>query len=115
MLEDALKIKFDKGVAEAECDDNVTNILGIVHGGFITALLDTAMGSLIEKKAVTVNLNVEFIEPAFKGMIRAEGRVVRYGNDLVFTEGAVYQDNRLVARGSAIYFLLKEGQLRQDR
>jgi len=115
MLEDTLKIKFNKGIAEAECDDNVTNILGIVHGGFITALLDTAMGSLIEKEAVTVNLNVEFIEPAFKGRLRAEGKVVRYGNDLVFTEGEVYQDNRLVARGSAIYFLLKEGQLKHNR
>jgi len=39
MLEDTLKIKFDKGIAEAECDDNVTNILGIVHGGFITGFL----------------------------------------------------------------------------
>ncbi|MFP3224302.1 MAG: PaaI family thioesterase [Nitrososphaeria archaeon] len=114
MLEDTLKIKFDKGIAETECDDSVTNVLGIVHGGFIAALLDTAMGSLLGKKAVTVNLNVEFIEPAFKGKLRAEGKVVRYGNDLVFTEGKVYQQNRLVARGSAIYFLLKEGQLIQE-
>ncbi len=48
MLEDALNIKFVKGLAEAHCDEKVTNALGIVHGGFITTLLDTAMGSLIE-------------------------------------------------------------------
>ncbi|MDP8023746.1 MAG: PaaI family thioesterase [Nitrososphaeria archaeon] len=106
MLEETLNIKVEKGIAEAQCNDKVTNILGIVHGGFIVTLLDTAMGSLIENKAVTVSISVEFLEPAFKGKLRAEGKVVRRGNDLIFTEGRVYQDKRLIAKGSAIYFIL---------
>ncbi len=113
MLEDTLNIKFEKGLAEAQCDERVTNALGIVHGGFIVTLLDTAMGSLLESRAVTVSIEVEFLAPAFKGKLMAEGTVVRRGNDLIFTEGRVYQDKRLVAKGSAIYFILRDDHLKQ--
>ncbi len=112
MLEDFLKIKFKNGIAEAYCDERVTNAVGIVHGGFITTLLDTAMGSLIKGKAVTVNINVEFLEPAFKGKLKAKGAIIRQGNDLIFTEGRVYQDKKLVAKATAVYFVLREGQLK---
>lgn len=54
----------------------------IVHGGMVTALLDTAMGgatwSLLNKDEVflTGDLRTEFYRPTFPGLVRAEGRVV---------------------------------------
>ncbi|MGC8568861.1 MAG: PaaI family thioesterase [Nitrososphaeria archaeon] len=114
MLEDALDIKVERGKATALCGDKHLNILGVVHGGFIATLLDVAMGSLINERAVTVSLNIDYIEPAFRGEIVAEGKITRYGQDLVFTEGTAKQRDRIVARASGIYFLLKSRPLVSD-
>lgn len=108
MFRDLLKISTKKGEAVAEVSDEHLNELGIAHGGFIASLLDEAMGSLIEEKAVTVSLTIDYLEMLNKGEVKATAEIVRKGKDLVFCEGRVYQNSKVVAKGSGIYFILKQ-------
>src|SRR5882757_10463251 len=91
------------GVEPAEAPDGRTvlrltlrpehgNNLGIAHGGVTCTLLDIAMGSAARRKVdlpvLTLDMQVSFIAPG-RGVLLAEGWVVRAGRSLVFCEGEV--------------------------
>lgn len=78
----------------------------IVHGGMVTALLDTAMGqstwTLLDHGEVflTANLHTEFYRPARPGLLRAEGRVVHKTRRVAFAVAELFDaDNKLLAGG----------------
>jgi uncharacterized protein (TIGR00369 family) len=68
----------------------------IVHGGLVTTLLDTAMGSacwtVLEEGEtfLTADLRAEFIRATRPGTIRAEGRVVHKTRRIVFCEADAF-------------------------
>ncbi|KAA0012542.1 PaaI family thioesterase [Billgrantia pellis] len=80
---------------------------GLVHGGVLTMLLDTACGSAVlcglpaPEVCPTLDLRVDHYRPAVAGLaIRAEARVVRVTASMVFTEGTLWQEpGRAIARG----------------
>ncbi len=80
------------------------NGMGIVHGGILCVFFDEIMGSLINGSAVTVNLNVDFMEPALEGKAQAMAKIDREGNDLIFTRAEITQGKKLIARASGTYF-----------
>jgi acyl-CoA thioesterase len=62
---------------------------GIMHGGAIMTLLDTAgglsiltLGNLVNQ--VTVNLNTNFIRPVSSGPVRVRSEVIRSGKNIAF-------------------------------
>ena len=78
----------------------------IVHGGMVTAILDTAMGqatwTLLNRNEVflTANLHVEFYRPTTPGLVRAEGRVVHKSRRVTFATGELYNaEGKLLAGG----------------
>lgn len=86
---------------------------GIAHGGVITALCDIALAGAVGSKlsegewCVTVNLNVEFINPAFGGVeIFAYGKVIKRGRTLAFVHGGVETKDKVqIARANGIWAL----------
>lgn len=57
------------------------NLMGIVHGGVLSSLLDNAMGAIIliaapKERTVTSNLNVNFLAPAQEGFLTATGEIL---------------------------------------
>ncbi len=81
------------------------------HGGVIAALLDATLGvaglSLVceELKLVsTVSMTINFMKPLrLNDEIKAEGKVVRSGKKILFTEAKVFnQNDELVGTGTAI-------------
>jgi uncharacterized protein (TIGR00369 family) len=83
------------------------NNLGIAHGGVTCTLLDIAMGSAARYAAglpvMTLDLQTSFIAPG-RGVLIAEGRVVRAGRSVVFCEGAIRTEGgELVAKGSGLF------------
>ena len=62
----------------------------IVHGGMVTALLDTAMGGAcantlaVGERFLTGDLRAEFFRPARPGRLRAEGRVIHRTRSIAF-------------------------------
>ena len=69
---------------------------GFMHAGAITTALDSACGfaafSLMPEDAevLTVELKVSLLAPARGARFEIEGRVIKAGRTLTFTEGAAY-------------------------
>ncbi|MCI0181846.1 PaaI family thioesterase [Sulfoacidibacillus ferrooxidans] len=68
----------DKYMYQMQIGDELLNRYGIVHGGVITTFIDTAMAEtafLLDgelKKAVTLNLTVNFVKQAVSGMLHCQ-------------------------------------------
>lgn len=84
------------------------NPTGHVQGGFLSAMLDDCMGPavLIATDAAvfpkTIDLHVQFLEPAKPGVLVGTARVVRLGSTIGFVESELADPNgSLVARASA--------------
>lgn len=81
-----------------------------LHGGVLSALIDTAGGvaawsALGTGESVsTVDLRVDYLEPAgLGGPLRAEAELVRKGNRVCHVRIALTQDGVLVAEGRGVY------------
>jgi uncharacterized protein (TIGR00369 family) len=85
------------------------NPLGTVHGGWISTLLDSAMGCAVHSvlKAgqayTTVDMTVSFVRPVFEktGKLRCEGKIIHAGGRIATAEGRVWDEaGALIAHGS---------------
>jgi len=76
---------------------------GVVHGGAIASLIDTAMAFAIitllapREKVTTVDLTVSYLRPLTKGRITARARVVRSGRRLLVVSADVFGDDGILA------------------
>jgi uncharacterized protein (TIGR00369 family) len=80
----------------------------IVHGGMVTALLDTAMGqaswTLLARDEVflTADLRTEFYRPTSPGLVHATGWVVHKTKRVSFAAAELHDANgKLLASGRA--------------
>ena len=109
----------DYGV-ELELEPRHLNIGGIVHGGVICSLLDTAMArswlmaaTAGVLSAATLEMKVNFLGSARSGRLIARGRVVNQTRRTIYVEGRVEDhDGKLIARGSATMMIFGEGRPR---
>lgn len=90
------------------------NLQGLVHGGMLATLADTAMGLAVRTvlepggRHVTVQLGVEFLSPGRAGRIFAEGRSLKIGRQLGFAEADVVDwDGRVLAKAHATLSVTK--------
>ena len=90
--------------------DELTRMHGILHGGAIASLMDTAAAfavhTLLEPNqwTVTVDLTLHFLRPASAGQITAHARVVRNGRRLVtLSIEAKDESGVLIAMASTTY------------
>jgi acyl-CoA thioesterase len=76
---------------------------GVVHGGAIASLIDTAMAFAIitllapGEKVSTVDLTVSYLRPLTKGRITARARVVRSGRRLFVVSADVFGNDGILA------------------
>jgi uncharacterized protein (TIGR00369 family) len=85
------------------------NPLGTVHGGWISTLLDSAMGCAVHSVLVpgqaytTVDMSISFVRPVFEttGKLKCEGKIIHVGGRIATAEGRAWDDaGTLVAHGS---------------
>jgi uncharacterized protein (TIGR00369 family) len=82
-------------VFEGSPTQAVYNPLGVVHGGYAATLLDTVMGCAVHSRIqpgqgyTTLELKIAYHRPltGASGPVRAEGRVISFGNRAAFAEG----------------------------
>lgn len=93
------------------------NLYGIVHGGMLATLLDSACGvaqatRLREGEAlVTLDLSINYLRPARSGPLTAEGEVVHRGQRTGVAEASVRDEaGHLVARGSCTHFVKRNDE-----
>ncbi|MFT3690317.1 PaaI family thioesterase [Paenirhodobacter sp.] len=104
------------GVCALEIGPQHLNRLGLLHGGFVSMLLDNgcgiavraAMGD-IDGAAVTVTLAVNFIASVSSGRVTATGRVTGGGRSLKFAESELRDETgRLLATATATFRILEK-------
>ncbi|HEY5977230.1 MAG TPA: PaaI family thioesterase [Solirubrobacterales bacterium] len=110
------EIEDDRALLGLPYTEEVVTIGDVVHGGAISALIDTAAmaaaWSAIEfdgepPKGTTVGLTVDFLAAARAQELQADARVLRRGGSLCFCEVKVHgdSDGKLVATGLVTYKL----------
>jgi uncharacterized protein (TIGR00369 family) len=89
------------------------NPQGIVHGGIITALADTAIGLALRSKLRpglthrTAQLNVHFLAKGEGGKLLGRGRAIRLGHRMGYGESDVLDaGGQLLARASGTFIVL---------
>ena len=99
-------------VVEVDVDERYHNPMGIVHGGVLCGLLDTAMGASVTstlaagETCINMDFHVRFLRPAVRGRLLAEARWVRRGKGTVVMEASVHDDaGEEVARASSTFLL----------
>ena len=94
------------------------NPMGVVHGGWISALLDSAMACAVHsllkegQGSTTVEIKTNFLRPvtARTGQLHCEADIVHFGGRLATSEGRVLDaDGNMVAHGSETCMILKKG------
>jgi uncharacterized protein (TIGR00369 family) len=95
---------------EMEIREELMRNQGIVHGGAIASLIDSAMAfatlSLLEpgQRTTTVDLTVNFLRPISSGKATARAKVVRAGRRIIVLSAEVFDDaQKLVATSLSTY------------
>jgi uncharacterized protein (TIGR00369 family) len=95
----------ENGRSETELlvDQRVINGRGVLHGGALCDLLDSAIASAVrsalpeDQGAVTASLTVEFLRPVPEGaVVRAVGHLESLGQTLAFGRAEAWVGERLV-------------------
>jgi len=93
-----------------EAREEHLNLQGLVHGGVLATLLDTAMGLAIRsalepgRRHVTIEMGVHYLRPAHPGRLRARGRVARIGREIAFADAEVVDaQDRVLARATGTF------------
>ncbi len=80
---------------------------GFLHAGIVTTALDSAAGyaaySLMPERAsvLTIELKTSLMRPARGALFRFEGRVLKPGRTVMFTEASAYADDVEIAHLTA--------------
>ncbi len=100
-------------LATIELSDQHLNPNGVVHGGVIFSLIDTAMGAatmrVLEQgcHCATVEIQTRFIRSVSSGMLRGTASVIRRGRHLVHVESQVLNDQeQIVAMGTGTFTVI---------
>lgn len=110
----------DKGYAEVSLTigPQHLNRLGVVHGGVLATLIDTATGFAVafvespdrSKPAVTLTMNTQFLGQTTEGdQLIAVGRHTGGGKTIAYATAEVRRiDGTIVARGDAVYRFINQ-------
>ena len=86
---------------------------GIVHGGVLATLVDTATFWAVfmripdDAGLVNIDLKLNYLKPVDKGQLRAEGAAIRSGKSLSYSEASVMDaDGELIAHGTSTLMIL---------
>ena len=98
---------------------------GFAHAAVVTALADhtagcaagTALGP--GQDVITVEIKVSFLRPAAAAQLRARGKVLRAGKNLIFAESEVYgvqgAEEKLIAKAMATLSVISNETIERIR
>ncbi|HEX8774729.1 MAG TPA: PaaI family thioesterase [Pyrinomonadaceae bacterium] len=106
--------EVERGAAtiRMEVADRLRRNGGIVHGGAIASLMDSAAAfaimTLLEpgKSTTTIDLTIHYLRPLLKGQARAHARVVRSGRRVTVVSVDVMNESEVVAATALTSYLM---------
>jgi uncharacterized protein (TIGR00369 family) len=109
---EVVSVEPGKSLLKMQVRPDMRNGVGWLQGGMLAAIADEAMALalyplLSEQEGIaTISESTSFVRGARDGVIFAEGRVIRKGRRVAFTEGEVWADDdkkTLLSRTSAAF------------
>lgn len=101
-------------VGYVEATEEHLNPYGIVHGGAVSALVDTAMGAAVApmlrdgERCATIEMQIRFLRSAGVGTLRAEASVLKPGSTVFHAECNVTDgEGRAVATATATFAVVR--------
>jgi len=112
-------IDFDTADIELETRRFHHQPYGIVHGGVLATLIDTATFWAVflripeDAGLVNIDLKLNYLKPVIDERLRAEGRTIRSGKSISYAEAKVFDEkNELIAHGTSTLMTLPEKGLK---
>lgn len=108
-------VEEGRAVLSVEVREELKQLQGVMHGGAIASLIDTAVAFAIvgvsepEDRFTTVEMKVNYLSAIRAGRVTAEARLIRDGRRIIVAECDVFDDKgRLAAKGLLTYIRLNE-------
>ncbi len=85
---------------------------GVVHGGALFTLVDTAMGASLMQRldegeiCATLQISMNFLRPVVGGVVECEARVVNKGRRFANVRGELYVNEKLVGTGDGNFAIM---------
>lgn len=89
------------------------NTHGVIHGGVLFTLADTAMGAALfgalqpGEICATINVKINYFKPVFGGQVVCLSEVVNQGKSVAHLDASLYVDDVLVARANGDFAIFK--------
>ncbi len=90
---------------------------GVVHGGILAALADTAGGMAVylrlppRSRVATVEMKINYLEAVARGEVVAEAEIVRLGRNLAVVDCDLFDDTRrIVAKALMTFAIISRGR-----
>lgn len=108
---------LDSATVEMEIGEKHLQPFGLVHGGVVATLIDTATFWAVfmripeDAGLVNVDLKLNYLSSVTRGLLKAEGTAIKSGRQISYSEAKVVDgEGRLVAHGtSTLLTLPKQG------
>ena len=92
------------------------NPYGVVHGGVVYSLVDTAMGAAVHTRleagegCATVEIKINYLSPATAGDLRAEARLIERTKRIAVLEARALVGEQLVAVATGTFYIQTRSQ-----
>lgn len=109
-------VELNNGTAKLEIEniDPLRQPAGLIHGGALASLADSAMAMAIlsydlePRGFATIEMKINYILPVSDGKVIAEAKIVRRGKRVIFGTCDLFNDkNRLVAQAMLTFIYLE--------
>ena len=111
---EAQDIADGRAVVTLAAGQQHANPMGTLHGGILCDIADAAMGMAFAstlapgESFTTIELQINFFRPVWEAHLRAEGKVVRRGRTIGYTECEITDEGgRLVAKAASTCMALQ--------
>ena len=108
------QVEVDQTVVAIELADCHLQPFGIVHGGVVATLIDTAtfwaafLRLPEDAGLVNVDLKLNYLQPVTDGRLIARGICLRPGRSICYSEAKVFdKDEKLIAHGTSTLMVLE--------
>lgn len=106
---EVLEAEAGRSVCRMNFTEHLRNRRGLVHGGAIFSLVDSAMGVAQfytlkpGENGATLEVQIGFLRPVIDESMKCEARVIKRGSRVIFLEAEVKVGEELVATATGSY------------
>ena len=105
-----IEVTEERTVLKTIINENSLNPYGIVHGGLLFGIADTAMGVAVRntgRKALTMNASINFMKQGKGNTITAHARITKNGKNICYVEASLYdEEDKLIANMNSTYYYI---------